>query len=157
AASAASSARCHSARHSSARCAPRRSSMPTELALLAHDALAETLCGERLTAREAAAIAASANPRVRRRRLAGRVAAKHLLLLHAAEAMAEPADEAPRFVTLDAERIAAFSAERYREVELLPSDVPADAAPPRPTLRGTPLAARVSISHRGGLSCAAVG
>lgn len=99
-----------------------------------------------LSEREAAALRAVARPEVRRRRAAGRLAAKHLLL------RGDEGADAP-LLALDGAKLLAFPAERYREVELMPAD--GDGAP-RPTRGGEPMAARLSIAHAGGLSCAAV-
>lgn len=108
------------------------SDLPVSLALLNHD---EAESCDRLSSREAAHLSGLANPRMRRRWLAGRLAAKHLLL----GGMEGGAD---RLLVLDRERLRAFPAARYREIELLP--LPGGGAP------------RVSISHSGGLSCAAL-
>src|SRR6185436_6566232 len=112
------------------------------LALVAAGAVAEETHGDRLSSRETAHLSGLANPRVRRRWLAGRLAAKSLLLR----------DSAERLMALDGASLRAFPAASCREIELLP----AESGPPRPTRRGRKLPARVSISHAGGFSCAAL-
>jgi phosphopantetheinyl transferase len=132
--------------------------MRCDVALLAHDLL-DPCCGVeegelhlRLSERERAALSAVAPPHLRRRRAAGRLAAKHLLLRsHERQRRDEPGHE--RFVALDSARLRAFPAHRYREVELLAAD---GGGAPRPSLCGEELAARLSIAHAGGASCAAV-
>jgi len=124
--------------------------MRCDVALLAHallDGVEESELFPRLSEREAMALARVARPEMRRRRAAGRLAAKHLLLRGDDESVGAP------LVALDGARLLAFPAERYREVELMP--VGGDAAP-RPTRGGGPLRARLSIAHAGGLSCAAL-
>ncbi len=115
------------------------------LALVAAGAVAEETHGDHLSSRETAHLSGLANPRVRRRWLAGRMAAKNLLL-------GGGPPRGSRLVALDGESLRAFPAASYREIELLP----APSGPPRPTRRGHELPARVSISHAGGLSCAAL-
>src|SRR5436305_9598114 len=112
------------------------------LALLAAAAVAEPSHGDRLSSREAAHLSALGHPRVRRSWLAGRLAAKSLLL----------GGGVNRIDVLDGERLRAFPAARYREIELLP----AAGGAPRLTWHGREVPARVSISHGGGLSCAAL-
>jgi phosphopantetheinyl transferase len=124
------------------------------LALVAAGAVAERTHGDRLSEREAAHLAGLSHPRVRRRWLAGRLAAKCLLLglrggLHGDDG--GPLGRT-RLVALDGESLRALSAERCREIEVLP----VESGPPRLAWRGHDLAARVSISHGGGFSCAAV-
>jgi phosphopantetheinyl transferase len=109
------------------------SERPAALALLAHSEVTERAFRDRLSGREAAHLAGLANPLVRRRWLAGRLAAKHLLL---------GGGDGGRLTFLDGERLRSFPAARYREIELMP--LPGG---------GTP---RVSISHSGGFSCAAL-
>ena len=113
------------------------------LALLAATAVAEPSHGDRLSSREATHLSGLAHPRVRRRWLAGRLAAKSLLLSGGGLAALD---------VLDDERLRAFPAARYREIELLP----VASGPPRLTWHGREVPARVSISHGGGLSCAAL-
>lgn len=141
--------------------------MRCDVALLAHallDPVEERDFELRLSPREAAAIAAVRNPVVRRRRLAGRLAAKHLLLCSGSRD-AVPSETATsshalggrapraRLVALDGERLAAFPADRYREIELARES---SDRPLRATLQGRRLAPCVSISHRADLSCAAL-
>lgn len=114
------------------------------LALVADREVAEASFGDHLSRREAAHLEGLSNPRVRRRWLAGRLAAKNLVLRGA---------EPSLLIALDRERLRAFPAARYREIELLP---PAVSGPPRLTREGREIEPRVSISHGGGLSCAAV-
>src|SRR6478672_12789728 len=114
------------------------------LALLAAGAVAETTHGDRLSSREAACLSGLAHPRVRRHWLAGRLAAKSLLL--------RGAGASPRLDVLDGERLRALPAARFREIEVLP----AAGGPPRLAWHGRELPARISISHGGGLSCAAL-
>ena len=124
--------------------------MRCDVALLAHAALdrvEERELDQRLSERERAALSAVARPDVRRRRAAGRLAAKHLLLRDGAELHGD------HFVALDGARLLAFPADRYREVELV---TPSGGGAPLPALRGEALAARLSIAHAGGISCAAV-
>jgi phosphopantetheinyl transferase len=116
-------------------------SEPPALALVAAEAVAEETHGDRLSSREAAHLAGLAHPRVRRRWLAGRLAAKSLLL---------PGAGARRFVALDGAGLRALPAASCREIELLP----AASGPPRLTRHGREHPARVSISHAGGFSCA---
>jgi 4'-phosphopantetheinyl transferase EntD len=111
------------------------------LALLAAAAVEEPSHGGRLSSREAAHLSGLGHPRVRRRWLAGRLAAKTLLL-----------SGRTGIDVLDGESVRAYPAASYREIELLP----VASGPPRPTWRGHELPARVSISHGGGLSCAAL-
>jgi len=131
--------------------------MRCDVALLAHDVLdpwyevEERELRLRLTERERVALSAVAQPHARRRRAAGRLAAKHLLLRGREQRSDEPGRE--RFVALDSARLRAFPAERYREVELLAAD---GEGVPRPTLGGEALAAGLSIAHAGAISCAAV-
>lgn len=119
-----------------------RSESPT-LALLAAGAVAEEVHCDRLSSREAAHLSGLANPRVRQRWLAGRLAAKSLLLRDRGE---------KRLMALDGESLRAFPAASCREIEVLP----AESGPPRLSRRGRELPARVSISHSGGFSCAAL-
>ncbi len=125
--------------------APARSGCA--LALLAATAVAEPSHGDRLSSREAAHLSGLGHPRVRRRWLAGRLAAKTLLL-----SGGPGIDVLNVLDVLDGERLRAFPAARYREIELLP----VASGPPRLTWRGREVPARVSISHGGGLSCAAL-
>ena len=120
--------------------------MRCDVALLADHGVEEREILLRLSEREAAALAKVVRPEVRRRRAAGRLAAKHLLLRGDEDAGAP-------LVALDGAKLLAFPAERYREVELMPAD---GEGAPRPTRGGEPMAARLSIAHAGGLSCAAV-
>ena len=122
-----------------------RSDGGSALALIAAGTVAERTHGDRLSEREAAHLAGLAHPRVRRRWLAGRLAVKSLLL------GGGPLGRT-RLVALDGESLRALSAERCREIEVLP----AESGPPRLSWRGHELPARVSISHGGGFSCAAV-
>jgi len=114
------------------------------LALLAAGEVTEPAHGDRLSSREAACLSALAHPRVRRHWLAGRLAAKSLLL--------RGGGPSRRLDVLDGERLRAVPAERYREIEVLP----AAGGPPRLAWKGRELPARISISHGGGLSCAAL-
>lgn len=105
--------------------------MPSDHALLAlvtHGEVGEEAHLGQLSSREEVHLAGLANPRVRRRWLAGRLAAKSLLLK-------------------------AFPAASCREIEVLPA---AAGGPPRLAWRGRELPVRVSISHGGGFSCAAL-
>lgn len=102
--------------------------MPSDLALVAHGEVGEETHLGHLSSREEAHFSGLANPRVRRRWLAGRLAAKSLLLR-------------------------ALPATSSREIEVLPAAV---SGPPRLTWRGRELPVRVSISHGGGFSCAAL-
>ena len=124
--------------------------MRCDVAVLAHaflDGVEERELLPRLSEREAAALAKVARPEVRRRRAAGRLAAKHLLLSRDDQSGGGP------LVALDGARLLAFPAARYREVELMPAT--GDAAP-TPTRGGEPLDARLSIAHAGEISCAAL-
>lgn len=127
-----------------------RSDGGCSLALVAAGAVAEQTHGDRLSEREAAHLAGLAHPRVRRRWLAGRLAAKSLLLGLCGD-VGGPLRR-PRLVALDGESLRALSAERCREIEVLP----VESGPPQLAWRGHDLPARVSISHGGGFSCAAV-
>jgi 4'-phosphopantetheinyl transferase EntD len=126
--------------------------MPSEghtanaLALLAVSAVAEPTHSDCLSSREAACLSGLTHPRVRRHWLAGRLAAKNLLL------SGDGASRRIAFDHLDGERLRAFPAARYREIELLP----AAGGRPRLAWHGRELPARISISHGGGLSCAAL-
>lgn len=115
------------------------------LALVADRDVGEASFGDHLSSREAVHLGGLANPRVRRRWLAGRLAAKNLVL--------RGPGRPPRLIALDGERLRVFPAASYREIELL---TPAASGPPRLTRRGREIEPRVSISHGGGLSCAAV-
>jgi 4'-phosphopantetheinyl transferase EntD len=123
--------------------------MPSEpqaaLALLAV-AVAEPAHGDRLSSREAACLSGLTHPRVRRHWLAGRLAAKNLLL------SGNTASRRMGLEILDEERLRAFPAARYREIEVLP----AAGGSPRLVWHGRDLPARISISHADGLSCAAL-
>ena len=130
--------------------------MRCDVALLAHvllDGVEERELDPRLSEREKAALSAVARPDVRRRRAAGRLAAKHLLLRDSAEGAAGTPAAGDRFVALDGAGLQAFPADRYREVELMPAG---GGGAPLPTLRGEALAARLSIAHAGAVSCAAL-
>ncbi|HEX3554762.1 MAG TPA: 4'-phosphopantetheinyl transferase superfamily protein [Thermoanaerobaculia bacterium] len=117
------------------------------LALLAAGVVAEPGHADRLTRREAEHLSGLGHPRVRRRWLAGRLAAKSLLL-----SGRTGLDVLDVLDVLDGESLRAFPAARYREIELLPAATGA----PRLTRHGREVPARVSISHGGGLSCAAL-
>lgn len=108
--------------------------MPSDLALLAHGEVEEGAYAGHLTEREASHLAGLANPRVRRRWLCGRLAAKHLLL---------GGGGGGRLAVLDGERLRAFPAASYRGIELRPSSTGAPAG--------------VSITHGAGVSCASLG
>lgn len=123
--------------HSDAGCA---------LALVPAGQVAERTHGDRLSSREAAHLSGLVNPRVRRRWLAGRLAAKSLLL-HEGEVRG-----GARLVALDGASLGALPAASCREIEVLPGE----SGPPRLTWRGQAVPAQVSISHGGGFSCAAV-
>ena len=125
-----------------------RSDLPI-LALVAAGQVAERTHGDRLSSREAAHLSGLANPRVRRRWLAGRLAAKSLLL-H--EDGARARSRAARLVALDGASLGALPAASCREIEVLPGE----SGPPRLTWHGRAVPAQVSISHGGGFSCAAV-
>ena len=141
--------------------------MRCDVALLAHALLEQVEERDfdlRLSEREATALAAVGNVTVRRRRLAGRLAAKHLLLRDGSRGAVATASVAParaaggetrraRLLALDGERLAAFPADRYREIELARRS---GDGPLLATQHGRPLAACVSISHRGDVSCAAL-
>ena len=130
--------------------------MRCDVALLAHvllDGVEERELDLRLSERERAALSTVARPDVRRRRAAGRLAAKHLLLRDGAESAAGTPADGDRFVALDGAGLQAFPADRYREVELIPAD---GGGAPLPTLRGEALASRLSIAHAGAVSCAAL-
>jgi len=116
------------------------------LALLAAAAVGESTHGDRLSSREAACLSGLAHPKVRRHWLAGRLAAKNLLLSD------DGGSGRVAFDNLDGERLQAFPAARYREIEVLP----AAGGRPRLAWHGRELAVQVSISHGGGLSCAAL-
>lgn len=126
--------------------------MPSEspaLALVDAGAVAEAAHRDRLSSREADHLSRLANPGVRRRWLAGRLAAKSLLL-H--EDGARTRWRAGRLVALDGASLGALPAAQCREIEVLPGE----SGPPRLTWRGREVPAQVSISHSGGLSCAVV-
>jgi 4'-phosphopantetheinyl transferase EntD len=120
--------------------APRRAAM----ALLPHDVLETADCTAQLSERETRDVALPTHPRVRRRRLAGRVAAKQLALRVGAAG--------DGVLALDAAAVGHLPDERCREVELL------RGPDGRPELRdrGEPLGARVSVSHGERLSCVAM-
>jgi len=120
--------------------------MPCDVALLADDGVEERDLYLRLSERETVAIQSVARPEVRRRRVAGRLAAKHLLLGGGGDADAH-------LVSLDSSGLLAFPAERYCEVEVMRAD---GERAPRATRCGELLPARLSIAHAAGLSCAAV-
>jgi phosphopantetheinyl transferase len=121
----------------------RPASREQALALVAADAVVERTHGDRLSSREAAHLAGLRNPRVRRRWLAGRLAVKSLLLRGVRDG---------RLAALDGESLCALPAASCREIEVLP----VESGPPRITWHGRELPARVSITHGGGLSCAAL-
>lgn len=121
--------------------------MRCDVALLRDNGVEERDLFLRLSERETAALAGVPRPEVRRRRAAGRLAAKHLLLRCDGETARAP------FVSLDTARLLALPAERYCEVEVMRED---GERAPRATRCGELLPARLSIAHSAGLSCAAV-
>jgi phosphopantetheinyl transferase (holo-ACP synthase) len=130
------------------------SELPAALALVAHVEVEEEAYGDHLSSREAAHLRGLANPGVRRRWLAGRLAAKNLLLRGDAGETG--------LATLDGPRLRAFPAASYREIELLPDAV---SGPPRLTWHGRngrddrdgrEPAPQVSITHGAAISCAAL-
>lgn len=115
------------------------------LALVPHDEVGEKAWVGHLSRREADHFAGLVNLRVRRRWLAGRLAGKHLLL--------RGPGRGPRLEVLDGERLRELPLASYREIELLPAPA---SGPPRLVWRGRELSPRVTLSHGGGFSCAAL-
>jgi len=113
------------------------------LALLAQ-AMGEREYCDRLSSREAAHLGRLKNAGVRRRWLAGRLAAKSLWL-------SRP-QRSPRLVVLEPSELAALPAPACREIEILAER----DRPPRLSWRGKELGSPISISHAGGYSSAAL-